>query len=780
MKKIIKLIFTALLLATLAGMHAAESSGTKPTIFRAVDTVHPGEAVLLYGDWPVTATVEIAELRNQVDGGALSWQPLKPLQVSSQSMKFAIPANWAMGAYACRVKDGSVPLSNTSATVMLNVPDPWWLMGDNGATAASPGGWLRIFGKALHFDAPCQVRLDGANRKIELVAQASKDAGGYALTVPVPAIMPTGTYSVSVHNGFGGSDGWRSAGHIQIRPVQQRKKEMFDVTKFGATSFSSLVVITSTTSSTNDCTTAVKTALDKAKANGGGVVYFPRGRYVINDQLILPPFVTLKGEGEGLVSLYWPSRETPLDSLVSGTDDFAVEDLAIYTNGIQKSTITGHSNVRIQRVRIRANFYQRHDFIGKAHRGIPIVTAESADSGVGVHISGDNAVITDCDIYHSDRAIVLNDVFGGLIAHNRLDYGFSPLECYGISRVIIEDNECAGAALWASGVGLTVTCSCADYHVYFAHNHIRQVYGGDSECVTTDGHGTAYFGKIVNVQGNQVFLANDPWFGTSDKHQISEQNFQYGLKKWRLQGDFASEEWHGVTFYVLSGRGAGQYRNVIECKGKQITLDQPFAVPPDTSSVVSIGKFQGRHLFVGNEFRDGRFSVQLYAPSCDCIVAENQIWRTARMCSGASLSVHTFTSKTGIPPPQEGWLAQTGWFNQFLDNHIWEGNGWACESSVIEIGANVNVPTNAAPAFHDVHPLLGNVIRGNQLDNNAQIKVTGPVRDLIIEHNVVQNVEEGVTVSALPGAPSRSAPPEDVWIGDNTFKNVTKPVIETK
>jgi hypothetical protein len=56
--------------------------------------------------------------------------------------------------------------------------------------------------------------------------------------------------------------------------------------------------------------------------------------------------------------------------------------------------------------------------------------------------------------------------------------------------------------------------------------------------------------------------------------------------------------------------------------------------------------------------------------------------------------------------------------------------------------------------------LLGNVIRGNQLDNNAQIKVTGPVKDLIIEHNVVQNVEQGVAVSALPNAPSRSAPPE--------------------
>ena len=175
---------------------------------------------------------------------------------------------------------------------------------------------------------------------------------------------------------------------------------------------------------------------------------------------------------------------------------------------------------------------------------------------------------------------------------------------------------------------------------------------------------------------------NDKTSETALSWQPSKQNLQYGIKKWRPQGDFAAEQWHGVTLYILSGRGAGQYRNVIEYDGKQVTLDQPFAVPPDTSSVVSIGKFQGRHLFVGNEFRDGRFSVQLYAPCCDCIVAESQIWRTARMCTGASLAPHTFTSKTGTPPPQEGWIAQPGggdWASWRIDTplviaKVWHGS----------------------------------------------------------------------------------------------------------
>jgi hypothetical protein len=66
------------------------------------------------------------------------------------------------------------------------------------------------------------------------------------------------------------------------------------------------------------------------------------------------------------------------------------------------------------------------------------------------------------------------------------------------------------------------------------------------------------------------------------------------------------------------------------------------------------------------------------------------------------------------------------------------------------------------------------VIRGNQLDNNAHIEVKGPVRDVIIERNTVQNVEQGVTVIAPPNTASGSTPAQSrgIWIGDNNFHNV--------
>ena len=70
---------------------------------------------------------------------------------------------------------------------------------------------------------------------------------------------------------------------------------------------------------------AVLTALKAAGDNGGGVVYFPRGRYLLTKALIIPRFVTLRGEGRDLVNILWPDMEHPPEALVQGSNHFALE-----------------------------------------------------------------------------------------------------------------------------------------------------------------------------------------------------------------------------------------------------------------------------------------------------------------------------------------------------------------------------------------------------------------------------------------------------------------------
>ena len=771
------IILSVILLVPAMQLKAGEkppASPAKATIFHAADLIRPGEIVLLTGDWPASG-VEIAVQRlgdataeTFKETGA--WQHLQPLQLSTQSLKFKIPENWPMGIYACKIVPAvsAVPGFEPSAIVYLNAPDAWWLQGDGGASTASPGGWLRIFGKALHFDAASHILLEGQGKTYTISAEGANDKNGYALSARLPADLPAGGYEVSVHNGFGGKTGWKKASHLVIQKAPQWKKDVFNVRDFN----------TGGHTETTDWTEAVKAALAKAGANGGGTVYFSRGRYIINDELNIPAFVTLHGEGEGLVNLYWPPRDKALKSLITGIDDFAVEDIGLYTDGIHHDVIAGRHNMRVQRVRIRADAYYRHDDVGNAHAVKP-VTISSRDMGAGIRINGDNAVLTDCEIYHSAEAIEMYHTHGGLIARNRLDYGKGPLQAYGVSGVIIEDNDCSASSLWASGIGISLYYySASSYHVYFAHNHIRQNYGGDREAVTMDGHGTAYLGKVDDVKGSQLILKEETWWGKVHKDLVLESELQQGIDNRRFSTGFpAPEEWHGITMFIIEGKGAGQYRNVLEASGRQVKIDMPWDVPPDSSSIVSIGKFQGRMLFIGNEFRDAGTSVQLYPPNCDCIVAENQCWRATSTNAGAEINQRTFNLPKQPDQQVTSLRVELSWYNQFLDNHIWEGNGWGNASSVLYVYGRGQLIDPAKPWALDLPISRGHVMRGNQLDNNANILIEGTVTDMVVEKNTVKNAQQGILVRKLnTNGNEASKFPARILIEKNTFLKIDKEI----
>jgi hypothetical protein len=76
-------------------------------------------------------------------------------------------------------------------------------------------------------------------------------------------------------------------------------------------------------------------------------------------------------------------------------------------------------NVRIRRVRIRANCYYMCMDAGRSHhrRG---VEERALDMGSAIELWGANTQVTDCDIYHSARAFSLMHMRGGLIARNKV------------------------------------------------------------------------------------------------------------------------------------------------------------------------------------------------------------------------------------------------------------------------------------------------------------------------------------------------------------------------
>lgn len=601
--------------------HPANSkAGEVPVIFWVSDPVQPGEVVLAEGaNWGDAPHIEIDWLQNAeksqpTTAATMNVQKsavITPLQVNASSVKFAVPIDWKPGVYSFRVESGGV----RSEPVLVNAPDPWWQQGDWGKEA-SPGGWLRIFGKCLIINEKAKIVLKGPGKQVIIVPTRQDQ---WSLNVTLPSGMEAGVYETWVHNGCGGEVAWKKVGIVTVKEhLPLWKHDIFDVRDYGAIG--------------NDIfedTAPVQAALDAAGKNGGGIVYIPRGRFQINETLYVPRFVLIRGEGRDLSQLYWRDRETPLRMLIRGTNSFGIEDLSImafnHMNGIwaDLGDNPDAGNVFLKRLYIRLNRFEQVQ-AGEAARRFPVgVSGIIAPENNAISLGGENVQVTDCDIFSSHGPYLFSGLRHALICNNRSFQGDMNYAMNG-DRVIFENNEISGGCTARGG---------ANYlqRTYFAHNKVGNMALADSELFTTDGGATAIV-RFASVEGEKVSLSED----------VNWDNWtQKGKRK--------------VALFIMHGTGAGQYRLVKTFNGKEIQLEEPWTVTPDDQSRIILCPYFTRDLLIGNEFHDGAI-VQSYCWGMEWIFAENKVSRVG--------GIHN-AGRGNIP----------NWHTQYLGNEIQVGNG---------------------------------------------------------------------------------------------------------
>jgi hypothetical protein len=714
----------------------------KPVIFWHSDPVGPNETLVISGEnFADNATVELKRLSD--DGKEDDQPPVKisPVQFSRNSLKVVIPQKWKIGIYSCRVTQQE----GDSEEVMLNAPDVWWSQGDEGVNRGRQGGWLKLFGKCLAFDKA--LKLQAKPHKGKAIDLKLTESSCYSVGAEIPENLLPGKYEIVLSNGYGCTESSQLVESFEVLHAFKNEKSIVNVLDLGADP-----------SGKKDSTFAVVQATERLGGLGGGTVYFPRGRYRIDSilrsgnfiktPLKIPEGITFCGEGMDLVTLWWPDNEEPLPSLIEGANNFAIEDLAIYTQGRHSTVITGESNVSIKRVRIRTNCYYMTNNNGGAHHGRQFDDIKFDNMGAAFHIWGDNLSITDCDIYTSSACFDIKHCHGGYIYGNTVRaknlHFFS-----GCSELIFENNEFSGNQLTAGGSNIALHFGASiSQHIYYAKNRISHIYGGDHEALTLDGHGTAYFGKVKNVKGSSFELAGKVFPKSESKGYMQDM--------------------HGTAIYVVDGYGRGQYRWLKGYKGNSITIDRPWDTDLDDSSVIAIGGFNGRHILFDNTMSDTGTSIQLYPPNCECIVAENKSIRASNINS---------LSKFGKNKELDFVRVEISWYNQFLDNHIIAGNHWGGGCNEIDrwIGgegtlniwgwqvyyysikgkdydefmtpevtcAVLNEKNNRARAL----PLsIFQIIRRHKIDNNSSIRIRGVVSDALIEDCQIAKSAKGVRV----------------------------------
>jgi hypothetical protein len=722
-----KALRVALLLSLAAtALFSGKTLAAEPRIFWASDPVRPNETVLVQGSdlGAADATVELARLDDGDPGSPgkvpdhLSWTRIAPLQPAADSLKFVIPADWKNGLFACRVSTGGA----TSATLLLNAPDPWWLQGDEGA-AATRGGWLRIFGKNLSTGSHPSIRLEPESGAPTILQPSSAD--NYALRLDVPAALPPGKYTVRVHSGAGGPAGWREAGSIQIQPPPPAVAGIFSVLEsYGADAVpemrKSLVKYTQPV----DRTEGIHAALAKAAANGGGVVYFPAGRYLVKGALTIPPHTILRGEGEGVVTLWWGSGHFNLDgggpqgralveepkppqTLIEGPD-FALEEMSLFLPFEYVQGIAAEKRLRMNHVRVRVDHYW---------------LVQGRGGGVVARL-GQNFAVTNCDILAKGDALAPGDF--GIIAHNRVAANKSNTPMGGGQQLIVEDNQFESMDPTAYQ-----NISSEGRNIYYARNRHEALYAQQSDYSFTFDAGTgAYLGAIAEAKGTQLTLAADPTY-----------------PKWAPE---TSPHWRRSAVFILGGRGAGQWRTVTANHGRVWEIDRPFDVPPDASSTVSIVFFNGRVLVIGNHFEDANWVNAGYGTSVDVICAQNHLARCAELMNhGVGADPYT---PHGFEP---------SWHVQYFDNEIAEG-----QTSIGSSGAGHNA-ANLFPgpltwcAIHRRHSVAA--------DNSGSISIGGHVRDVIVEGNHFANPLSTIKVDGTA---------QGVLLRNNHFPNDSAPSYE--
>ena len=686
--------FVFVTLALLTCVDGLIAAGT-PYVLWASDPVRPDETLMVWGQGFDSGTV--VEFSEVDPGGnpAGEWRAIEPLEISERCVKAVVPPDWKAGVFACRARTGET-VSNHR---LVNAPDPWWVQGDLGETA-SPGGWLRVQGKCLTGESPATIVLRSSGS--EPVALTPEKAEPWSLSVAVPESLVPGEYELAVRH-----DVIVAARRVTISRQPQWKQDVFDVRTLGG---------------------KIESAVAKAKENGGGIIYLPRGRYRLPGPIELPPGTVLQGEDMALVAITAPAEKQDAP-LIKGVT-FAVRDLSIYVEGHHGSIIvdSGDSDgVRIERVRIRANSHFMVHFPDKEFRGHRAPESQFVN-GAAISFTGRNFQITDCDIYASNRAMWFRGTRDGYVARNKFSYGGRAHGWDHINGLIFEDNEIMGNSLNSIGNDISTFWGKACEHIYYARNQVHDIYGADREMVTLDSGGGAYLGILARVDGTSVTLARDP-----------DPQPKYHWAK--------PQDWRGGAMLILDGKGAGQYRRIVSHSGRDWEIDAPWEIAPDDTSLVQITYYRGRHLYIDNTFTDGG-PMQMYGCAFESIIAGN---RGTRM-NGFIVQ--------GLNP--HGFGFQPSWFCQMLDNQILEGNAYGGRTGGVTMYGGGDPERFAGPMVRGV------VVRRNVLHNNAGISIGARVRDVIVENNTVRKNERGITIHETS---------HGVALRHNIFEDVAEPFI---
>lgn len=407
-------------------------------------------------------------------------------------------------AYALYVENNDM----SSEIKYINLPEIKWLSQNE----IECGGVLRIVGTCL-VNLNCYGDDEGYsgyvknNTRVKIINEDFTEyncevikASAYDVQIKIPDNLANGTYTLKVHNGFGGELGWSKPFECIIKEKEVWPETVFNAADFGMINTDhgrmermpqdktkrDFCFLGAMSENKYDSTIPLQKALDAAEKNGGGIVVVPNGRYRFYGGVRIPRRTVLRGESKNRVFFELPTGlevqrngegfgtaedGLKIDIFIKGDGDFTIENiniLSVYSPLIIGAPCLDKPKPLTNKTKHSAwrAFYNILDYDREA----------------------DNITIKDCNIfqeptYMSQQKTKSDPIFDEIlyaehgketristwtavaikgsnikIVNNTIEGGGAPITLLGTQNTIIKDNE-----LYAGAYKSNIIFFSADY-----------------------------------------------------------------------------------------------------------------------------------------------------------------------------------------------------------------------------------------------------------------------------------------------------------------------------
>jgi polygalacturonase len=501
-----------------------------------------------------------------------------------------VDAGEPYGMYLMWVENGK----GASYPVRINAPLITWV----GPDKVSPGSSLSVYGRNLSHnngnkESYVYIRKWGSDAKEKVTPCKVTSVNPYKVTFTVPRNIPINAdYEVWVHNGHGGRYGW--SGPLKIRVQESTgfswSGSVINVKSFGAAGDGS-----------TDDSKAIQDAINSA--NDGDRIYFSAGTYRLVEN--------------GLT---------------------CTKKLSFEGDDAQKATILTDSAFVKQEMLFIKNFPSRLINLG-------IKTLKPDGKGLKYLVRTDGSDGNEnAKGFVVQKCIFETAAFGGnAVATN--NYGIICVSVEHVDEVDITHNVITSqAAVWSVAsrqLQINNNKFYGNWKVVKGNGDLLLSFPGDTHEMDISNNSFESVDKSGPVKRNDRIIVRAIVFqnyrgGVTDREYIGENTVDRAGNPWDNSGEIIlfelptastsvykikeptsatspvmtlSGSWRANSLTrnavaIIKNKGVGQFRRIISNDGSVITMDRPWDVQPDSTSVISVTS-SGNDIVIYNNKIDG-------------------------------------------------------------------------------------------------------------------------------------------------------------------------------